>query len=188
MSTPWKDNLAPGDMIMPAIFNSFFIGQALIEHSFGMWARAVPEERLHHLFAFYAWKSDQPILKYIMLALLLLIPFALGAILLDGVRSLFGLRKATTLRHAADVLQAVTIVTIVATIALQVGPTEQSIVDLASKCGAPRLAGKALLACTDTISKIEPLSLALLVLNILMAIGDYLKFRGNRIVDETKTD
>jgi len=179
----WKENVAPGELIGPCFLNSFFITQCLVEYSFSTWVFAAPQERSHHLFAFYSWKSSAPVLQYIMPVLLLLLPVALCAIFLEAARSLLGWRRATLLRHAGDILQAITISTIAYTIITCAMPAEQDLIALAPICSASSKAAAAA-KCQAVVSGMVSPGQLLLILNTLMAVGDALKYSGNRAVAE----
>mmetsp|Transcript_77569 Transcript_77569/g.154048 ORF Transcript_77569/g.154048 Transcript_77569/m.154048 type:complete len:188 (-) Transcript_77569:157-720(-) len=187
MVQPWKDNLTPGDLIIPSVLNTFFVTQCLVEYSLGVWVSVAPQARSHHLAAFYEWKSDAPVLKYVMPPLLLLFPVALVIILLEAVRSLFGLRRAMLLRHLADLLKAFTICTIIYMITAKVMPAEQEVVALAPTCSVSAKAAVAA-KCQTALAGITDIAGIMLVLNMLMAAGDALGYAGNRPTELQKKD
>jgi len=98
---PSKAPFAVSDLLVGTVINTLFTTSSLVDYSLDLYAREVnnPQIAAGHL----AWKiAGPPVLKWITLTCLLMLPLAIFDLFKNGVLGVFS-KKASTFRHALDV-------------------------------------------------------------------------------------
>lgn len=182
------------------VVNTFMTACALFDYSATIYATSAIQsdaagenaERLRFLADYYAWRGAAPIISNLLLVLLVPLPFVLFGFLRDTLAALLGLRRATTLRHAADVTQtALLLCVLLPVVFLCLVPAQDAYVlecTGASLIGGGPLRWRARAAarsqCSSHASALCQFHLTLVLLNLAMLLCDVAKYVGN--VEEAK--
>jgi len=198
--TTKKPNVAPHELAIACTINSFFTVISLMEFSADQFAlpsgtAAVPlsadaKERLLWLAKFYQWRGDDPIISKIFFALLVPLPLLLVGMASGALQSLLRLRRASRVRHAADVVQAATLLfVILPTVIKTLIPAQEALLkDCSAAIYGASSKQSVEVKCVESASALWPLHAQMLGLNLLMFACDVAKYVGNRKepVDESK--
>jgi hypothetical protein len=178
MPVNWKDDVTLSDLLPACTINALFSTMALFDYSVASWANELPPSRLSLIVNYLQWKAELPVIRMVLFPLLLVFPVVLIAIYYSLLQTLFGWRKATAVRHAMDVVEAMGISTIIYVAAARVKPAEEAVLGL---CAAAKMNKKEESACIDAASTLPPLYLAIVLLNVVMLFAPIIKFRRGNI-------
>ena len=182
-SAPQKPNVPASGLASGATFNTLFATLAAVDYSVDLFAAALPASRLAFLGVYYEWRESPPVLNPLLLLLLLLLPFVIFGFVKDALGALLGWRRASWIRQAADVLQAVTLIGVILPLVItQVAPIQGQIKSVCT----PGLLKNSNAACLASLEQATPLHLAMLLLNLVMFSCDIAKFVGNSITPASK--
>ena len=163
MAVPFKEDIPPAGLGVACGFNSFFVCMSLLDYSADLFVAADPPARLAFLATYLQWKEWMPVLTPMLAVLLLLIPFMLIGMLRDAAQSCFGWRRAPALRHAADVVQPLALVTV---LSVSIGLLAPAQAEVVATCA---LNQKGLPAgCEASAAALRPLHAVVLALNLLL--------------------
>ena len=179
------------------VVNTFMTACALFDYSATIYATSAIQsdaagenaERLRFLADYYAWCGAAPVIS---LVLLVPLPFVLFGFLRDTLAALLSLRRATTLRHAADVTQTVLLLCVLLPVVfVSLVPAQDAYVlecSGASLIGGGPLRWRARAAarsqCSSHASALCQFHLTLALLNLALLLCDVAKYVGN--VEEAK--
>ena len=186
MSVAWKENVPVAGLAIGCFINGFFTTNAIVDYSVDSWALAQPG-RLGFASSFYKWRSEAPVISVMMVVLLVPLPFILFDVAKGAAQSVFGWRRATTLRHAGDVMQCCLFACLLPYVITTVIPAQDALVAMDSACGAgarPREAA----ACEAAVNQLLTPHIVLVVLNVLLLCCDIAKYNGNTAAAAKKRD
>ena len=125
MAAEWKQPVSASDFIGAAVFGTFFSLFNLFSVSVDTFAAGLEPAAGHSfLVSFYRWKAEPPVIKFVFVPLLPMLPFVIIAMMREAFRSLCGWRRASTLRHALDIIQPCLLLTVLS-ISLRLAPAAE---------------------------------------------------------------
>eukprot|EP00316_Scyphosphaera_apsteinii_P016563 CAMPEP_0119313894 /NCGR_PEP_ID=MMETSP1333-20130426/30814_1 /TAXON_ID=418940 /ORGANISM="Scyphosphaera apsteinii, Strain RCC1455" /LENGTH=203 /DNA_ID=CAMNT_0007318869 /DNA_START=59 /DNA_END=670 /DNA_ORIENTATION=+ len=160
-----------GAVAASSFFNTFFITSSLIDYSIDLWATSstagTVESKLAFLGHFYSWRASPPVIGSLLLLLMVLLPFVVYSMIKEAVLSCFGWRHASKTRHAADIIQAVTLLLVILPMLVAtVMPAQTGVVEACMPSDNGLLLSLA--ECQIRADSLLPQHQAMLLLNLLM--------------------
>eukprot|EP00966_Prymnesium_polylepis_P312037 7209906-Prymnesium_polylepis.1 len=187
MAPPYKDAMPATALVVSAVFNGYFITEALFEFEADLYASS---DASHYSFvaSYYDWKRSRPFSGTFMLVLGCLLPFVLFGMVRDAMQSLFRWRRASLVRHTnmshgycarqvVDVLTAATLLGVILPASAKFAmPAEAAVIEACS----PDKRGNVAPACADRVSALALLHGRMLVVKVLMFVYDVSYCDSNR--------
>lgn len=186
---PWKDDVPAVGIALACLFNTWFCTNCLIDFSVDRWVlgNEADPSRLAFLRAYYQWREWAPIVTPIFIMLTIPLPILMFSLAKEVLASFLGWRRAPLLRHAADLVQAVTLLGAILPIGVPaVGRVQKAVI---AAC-APGRSGRGLATPTECDASAEDLlgvHLLMLILNLIMFAADIAKYVANRGTAEIKS-
>ena len=174
MPAPWKDNVGASDLAVGCFINGFFTTNALVDYSIDKWAASTSNHAF--LAAYYAWRAEAPIISIIFAVLLIPLPFILFEVARGALASIFGWRRATPLRHAADLAQFVCFAFLLPYIITVVMPKQVALAEMDQAPSTKRAFLEARASAADAV--LTP-HLVVVLVNVLLLACDVAKYNGN---------
>jgi len=193
MSKPWKKRIAAAALTVGTAASSFFVVCLLFDYSADLFAAQQPInttqesfDRLHFIGQYYAWRTTQPIVQAVTLSLILSLPLVIFELIRETFSTLLGWERATTLRHAVNLMQCGLLLLGVLPMAINHKvPTQQMLVDSCSPTLIRFPVGPVdenllgnLMACAVESARMRGINFWMLILNLTFSLCKLLQFVG----------